>query len=103
MSKCSSDDQMLTSGRILVKSCEHPRNADAARLNCGSVQYLRSQSRIASNSNIVEMRRWGPAWRIPRPKLDFRKGSKTEAAARHGNVCFTPETGHGSRVYEYTP
>ena len=37
------------------------------------------------------------------PACEVRFGSKTEAAARHGDVRFTPETGLGSRVYEYTP
>ena len=27
----------------------------------------------------------------------------TEVAARYRDVSFTPETGLGSRVYEYTP
>ena len=38
------------------------------------------------------------------PKRLFRQHrSKTEVAARHVHVRFTPETGLGSRVYEYTP
>jgi hypothetical protein len=39
----------------------------------------------------------------PTPLDYIRIGSKTEAAARDGDVRFTPEIGLGSRVYEYTP
>jgi len=52
-----------------------------------------------------------PETAIPLPANSGRLGavgegpsrSKTEVAARHRDVRFTPETGLGSRDYEYTP
>jgi hypothetical protein len=48
-------------------------------------------------SAIGQVRPFGRDWR------NVRLGSKTEAAARHGDVRFTLEPGPGSRVYDWRP
>jgi hypothetical protein len=59
--------------------------------------------RRAQDARREQARVLSAARAVTRPEgRNVGYGSKTEATAHHGDVRFTPETGLGSRVYEYT-